>query len=146
MVTHDQEEALAMADTIVCMNHGRIEQTGSPRDLYERPRSRFVAEFVGRANLLSTGFVRDAMPGFLERRPPGDEATYELCLRPEDIVIASDPRGEATVEDVVFLGNLARVTLGWRGRRLLAELPGRSTLNRGESVSVDALRGAWVCA
>jgi iron(III) transport system ATP-binding protein len=146
MVTHDQDEALAMADTIVCMNHGRIEQTGSPRDLYERPRSRFVAEFIGRANLLSTGFVREAMPGFLERRPPGDEATYELCLRPEDVVIESDPRGEAVVEDTVFLGNLARVTLAWRGRRLLAELPGRSALNRGESVSVDARRGAWVCA
>ena len=146
MVTHDQEEALAMADTIVCMNHGRIEQTGSPRDLYERPRTRFVAEFVGRANLLPTAFVRDALPGFLERRPPGSEATYELCLRPEDIAIESDPRGEAVVEDSVFLGNLARITIAWRGRKLLVEQPGRSLLNRGEPVAVDALRGVWVCA
>jgi len=145
-VTHDQEEALAMADTIVCMNHGRIEQTGTPRDLYERPRSRFVAEFIGRANLLPTSFVRDTMPGFLERRPPGGETTYELCLRPEDVVIQSDARGEAVVEDTVFLGNLARVTLAWRGRKLLAELPGSNTLARGEPVSVDAVRGAWVCA
>ncbi|SFW17117.1 ABC transporter ATP-binding protein [Luteibacter sp. UNCMF366Tsu5.1] len=146
MVTHDQEEALAMADTIVCMNHGRIEQTGSPRDLYERPRSRFVAEFVGRANLLPTAFVRDALPGFLERRPPGSESTYELCLRPEDVAIESDPRGEAVVEDSVFLGNLARITIAWRGRKLLVEQSGRSVLNRGESVAVDALRGVWVCA
>lgn len=146
MVTHDQEEALAMADTIVCMNHGRIEQIGTPRDLYERPRTRFVAEFVGRANLLSTAFVRDTMPGFLERRPPGGEATYEFCLRPEDVLVQSDAHGEAVVEDFVFLGNLARVTVAWRGRRLLAELRGNSTLARGEAVSVDALRGAWVCA
>jgi iron(III) transport system ATP-binding protein len=146
MVTHDQEEALAMADTIVCMNQGRIEQTGTPRDLYERPRTRFVAEFVGRANLLPTAFVRETLPGFLERRPPGSESTFELCLRPEDVVIRSDARGEAVVEESVFLGNLARVTLAWRGRKLLAELPGNSALARGEPVSVDALRGAWVCS
>jgi len=146
MVTHDQEEALAMADTIVCLNHGRIEQSGSPRDLYERPRTRFVAEFVGRANLLSTSFVRDALPGFLERRPPGPEATYELCLRPEDVVIAADPRGDGVIEDTTFLGNLARMTLAWRGRRMVVEVSGRDALPRGESVSVDALRGAWVSA
>ncbi|MDR6936189.1 ATP-binding cassette domain-containing protein [Luteibacter sp. 3190] len=146
MVTHDQDEALAMADTIICMNHGRIEQSGSPRDLYERPRTRFVAEFVGRANLLPTAFVRDALPGFLERRPPGAEATYELCLRPEDIVIVADPRGEGVVEETTFLGNLTRMTLSWRGRRLLVEASGRDSLSRGQIVTVDALRGAWVCA
>jgi len=146
MVTHDQEEALAMADTIVCMNHGRIEQTGSPRDLYERPRTRFVAEFIGRANLFPTAFVRDALPGFLERRPPGADATYELCLRPEDIVIAEDSRGDGVIEDTTFLGNLARVTLAWRGRRMLVEVSGRDAPTRGQTVSVDALRGAWVCA
>jgi len=146
MVTHDQEEALAMADTIVCMNHGRIEQTGSPRDLYERPRTRFVAEFIGRANLFPTSFVRDALPGFLERRPPGTDATYELCLRPEDVAIAADARGDGVVEDTTFLGNLARVTLAWRGRRVVVEVSGRDALTRGQTVSVDALRGAWVCA
>lgn len=144
MVTHDQDEALAMADTIVCMNMGRVEQVGTPRDLYERPRSRFVADFIGRANLLPTSFVREALPGFLERRPPGDDATYELCLRPEDLVIVADPRGEAVIEEVTFLGNLTRTGIAWRGRRLLAELPGRTQLGRGEAVTIDALRGAWV--
>ena len=146
MVTHDRDEALSMADTIIYLRDGRIEQAGTPRDLYERPRSRFVADFIGRANLLPTSFVRDALPGFLERRPPGGDGTFELCLRPEDLVIHADPRGEATIEDVTFLGNHARAALAWRGRRLIAELPGHCTLSRGETVAIDATRGAWVCA
>ncbi|UPG91812.1 ATP-binding cassette domain-containing protein [Luteibacter aegosomaticola] len=145
MVTHDQDEALALADTIVCMKAGRIEQIGSPRDLYERPASRFVADFIGHANLLPTAFVREVMPGFLERRPPGEDATWELCLRPEDLVLEADPRGDAVISEVTFLGNVARAGIAWRGQRLVAELHGRSTLAPGESVTVDALRGAWVC-
>lgn len=146
MVTHDQDEALAMADTIVCMNAGRIEQIGSPRCLYERPRTRFVARFVGHANLLPTALVRDAMPGFLERRPPGDETAFELCIRPEDIYVTPDPRGDGVVEDLVFQGNHVRAHIAWRGRQLLAELPGRSTIAPGEAVSIDASHGAWVTA
>ncbi|KJV37153.1 ABC transporter ATP-binding protein [Luteibacter yeojuensis] len=146
MVTHDQDEALALADTIVCMRAGHIEQIGSPRDLYERPASRFVADFIGRANLLPTHFVREVMPGFLERRPPGADATWELCLRPEDIVVEAGPGGDAVVADVTFLGNLARARIDWRGQVLLAELPGRSMLAPGEPVAIGATRGAWVAA
>jgi len=144
MVTHDQDEALSMADTVVCMNEGRVEQIGSPRSLYERPRTRFVAGFVGKANLLPTSLVREALPAFLERRPPGSDATFELCVRPEDLTIAADPRGEGVVEELTFLGSLAHARVAWRGRSLLAELPGRSTLAQGEAVTVDASRGAWV--
>jgi len=97
-------------------------------------------------NLLPTTFVREAMPGFLERRPPGADTTFELCVRPEDLHIGADPRGEAVIEDITFLGNLARAALNWRGRRLIAELPGHCTLSPGEAVIVDAARGAWVCA
>ncbi|WP_036114095.1 MULTISPECIES: ABC transporter ATP-binding protein [Luteibacter] len=146
MVTHDQDEALAMADTIVCMNEGRVEQIGTPRCLYERPRTRFVASFIGKSNLLSTALVREAMPAFLERRPPGAEATFDLCLRPEDLKVVADPRGEGVVEELTFLGNLAHARIAWRGRSLLVELPGRSNLNPGEAVSVDATRAAWVAA
>ncbi|WP_376843176.1 ABC transporter ATP-binding protein [Burkholderia gladioli] len=70
MVTHDQEEALTLADKIICMNHGRIEQIGSPRELYERPRTRFVASFVGTSNLLPASWVRDALPN-LDAAPSG---------------------------------------------------------------------------
>ena len=52
-VTHDQEEALTMSDRIAVMNHGRVEQLGTPEELYERPRTRFVADFIGTTNLLA---------------------------------------------------------------------------------------------
>lgn len=68
MVTHDQEEALTLADKIVCMNDGRVEQVGSPSDLYLRPSTRFVANFVGLSNLLPTDWVREAMPALLATR------------------------------------------------------------------------------
>jgi iron(III) transport system ATP-binding protein len=144
MVTHDQDEALSMADTVVCMNQGRVEQVGSPRGLYEQPRTRFVAGFIGKANLLPTPLVREALPAFLTRRPPGADATFELCVRPEDVAIVADPHGEGVIEELTFLGSLAHARVAWRGRSLLAELPGRSVLARGEAVTVDATRGAWV--
>src|SRR5205085_8797780 len=58
MVTHDQEEAMALADRIACMNRGRIEQVGTPHELYLRPRTRFVADFMGHSNLLPVDWVR----------------------------------------------------------------------------------------
>ena len=54
-VTHDQEEALGLADRIAVMRNGRIEQIGSPREIYLRPRSRFVADFIGESNFISLG-------------------------------------------------------------------------------------------
>jgi len=144
MVTHDQDEALAMADTIVCMNAGRVEQVGTPRALYERPLTRFVAGFIGQANLLSTARVRDMLPAFLDRRPPGAEQGFELCVRPEDIAVTADPAGDGVVEDILFQGARALANVTWRGQRLRAELPGRSSLGAGEAVTVDASRGTWV--
>ncbi|HEV7912608.1 MAG TPA: ATP-binding cassette domain-containing protein, partial [Albitalea sp.] len=82
MVTHDQEEAMALADTIVCMNRGRIEQTGTPQALYLTPRTRFVADFMGHSNLLPRAWLRDAGPQLLAGAP-GD--ANEACVRPERI-------------------------------------------------------------
>jgi iron(III) transport system ATP-binding protein len=146
MVTHDQDEALSMADRIVCLHRGRVQQVGSPRALYERPASRFVATFVGRANLLPTAFVRQALPDFLVRRPPGVDAAYDLCVRPEDIELRADPLGEAVVAEVAFFGNTLRADIDWRGVRLVAELPGRHVVQPGESVTLDAIHGSWVGA
>jgi iron(III) transport system ATP-binding protein len=123
MVTHDQEEALTMADTIVVMNHGVIEQIGSPEEIYRRPLSPFVADFVGTMNLLA-GTV--AAPGQVaigsavlacpaaEGLPEG--ARVSLSLRPEDIqvrgVAAQTPnRLDATIADLEFLGSFCRATL-----------------------------------
>src|SRR3546814_17266516 len=79
MVTHDQEEALMLADKIVCMNEGRIEQVGTPQDLYLRPETRFVADFVGVSNLLETAWIRKNAPALLAGRPAGPDADCAIC-------------------------------------------------------------------
>src|SRR5260221_1176141 len=101
-VTHDQEEALAMSDRIAVMNHGRVEQVGAPTEIYERPRTRFVADFIGEINIL-------------------DEAGRARALRPEKIrLVAEGARVSGTVETANFLGGstLLRVSSA-DGRSLL---------------------------
>jgi len=145
MVTHDQEEAMALADTIVCMNGGRIEQQGTPQQLYLQPRTRFVADFMGHGNLLPRDWVRDAAPELLHGDPDGDEA----CVRPERIALAAQAGADSRVVDVSFLGNLRRLRIAWRGRELLAELPAAGPLLApGDAVSVRiaAADCAWVRA
>jgi putative spermidine/putrescine transport system ATP-binding protein len=123
-VTHDQEEALTMSDRVALMNRGRIAQLGSAEDLYERPASRFVAEFIGESNLLE-GRVEIAAGGpvFVHggvrlRAPRGAQpsAVSESCtlmVRPEKIGIEpveSDARDGLTgaVEEVVYVGEFTR--------------------------------------
>jgi spermidine/putrescine transport system ATP-binding protein len=119
LVTHDQEEALSLSDRICVMRDGRIVQVGSPQELYDKPNSRYVADFVGTSNFFSgrleaaTGgvgrFVTDAGVA-LEGRPadgigPGDAG--ELSIRPEQIRMAPESSGgsfEARVQNRIFLG------------------------------------------
>jgi ABC-type Fe3+/spermidine/putrescine transport system ATPase subunit len=101
-VTHDQEEALAMSDRIAVMNHGRVEQVGAPTEIYERPRTRFVADFIGEINIL-------------------EEPGRTLALRPEKIrLVRESARLRGTVETANFLGGstLLRVNIV-NGRSLL---------------------------
>ena len=122
MVTHDQEEALTMADRIVVMNHGVIEQIGAPLDVYREPASPFVADFIGVMNFVTGTMVRDGVVrlGRVELRceadgfVPGTPVT--LAIRPEDIVVqdvhASGPNTlEARVDTMVFLGSFFRAEL-----------------------------------
>ena len=123
MVTHDQEEALSMADRIVVMNQGRIEQVGTPLDIYREPRTPFVVDFVGKVNLLEA----EALPGrlkvgeFVLECPAIRHANGKLqvYLRPEDIVARPIEAGDANVfdaaiEKIEFLGPycLVRVKAG----------------------------------
>jgi len=120
MVTHDQEEALTMADRIVVMNQGVIEQVGSPLDIYRQPASAFVAEFIGTMNFLSGRMVAAgaAQVGEVELAveaegvPVGRDVT--LAIRPEDISVDRPAAAggnvlEATVDTVSFLGAFYRV-------------------------------------
>jgi putative spermidine/putrescine transport system ATP-binding protein len=122
-VTHDQEEALSISDRIAVMNEGRIEQVGTPLEIYNFPRTRFVASFVGTLNILS-GHVVDPATGRMavdgqeltttRSLAPGDAGKKRLlALRPEAIVLEAPATGRntlrATVEEVSFLGAVVRI-------------------------------------
>ncbi len=128
MVTHDQEEALTMADRIVVMNEGVIDQVGTPIEIYRRPASPFVADFIGAMNFLAAvaggdGTVRlDGVElSAVEGMDALDEGTaVTLCLRPEDIVTRGVESGapnafEATVAELEFLGSFYRAKLTAKG-------------------------------
>jgi spermidine/putrescine transport system ATP-binding protein len=123
-VTHDQEEAVTMADRICVMNHGRIEQIGSPEEVYYRPLNEYVARFFGDNNLIdvSVGVVEGAgrtMAGRLgsfhctSERQPGlaDGQSGKLLVRPEAIAIdgAAENRVRVRIEDVSFVGPVSQV-------------------------------------
>ena len=122
MVTHDQEEALTMADRIVVMNRGAIEQIGTPLEIYREPASPFVADFIGVMNFVAGTVVRDDVVklGSMELAcdadgfAPGTEVT--LAIRPEDILVREGPGSEpnglrARVEALAFLGSFFRADL-----------------------------------
>jgi spermidine/putrescine transport system ATP-binding protein len=120
-VTHDQEEAMAMADRIAVMNEGRIEQIGTPEEIYRRPASRFVADFIGESNFLD--IERDGRNRVVARdgsqvpcQPPaGEWRTATLMIRPEDVqVLAGNGHREGLTGTVVrsaFLGSFTRVAV-----------------------------------
>ena len=145
MVTHDQEEAMSMADKIVCMQGGRIMQEGSPRELYTTPHTRFVAEFMGHSNLLPQAVVQPWMPDLLAGGQPEDA---ELFIRPERIGIRQAPDAEGMVVSTSFLGSIQRVQVLWRSQPLLVETSSAVGLAAGDRVtlSFDAQDCAWVQA
>jgi ABC-type Fe3+/spermidine/putrescine transport system ATPase subunit len=121
-VTHDQKEALSMADRIAVMNAGRIVQVGAPQELYDRPRSRFVADFLGEANFID-GKVAAAGPPAKVETPVGvilaaageaaAGAAVTCCIRPERLAISTEADSKrvfsgipATVETSTFLGEV----------------------------------------
>jgi ABC-type Fe3+/spermidine/putrescine transport system ATPase subunit len=149
-VTHDQEEAMAVADRIAVMNAGRIQQVGRPEEIYHKPASLFVATFVGRSNVLrgrvveAKGEVVTVDVGFpLVAQTPqkltsGEEV--EVVARPEDIYIGGGGL-RCVVEDVVFLGRYYQTTLRCSGKVLKAEGP-RPPAQPGEEVAAEIAR-AW---
>ena len=145
MVTHDQEEALALADKIICMNHGIVVQAGTPEDLYHRPATRFVAEFMGSSNLLSAEDVAKFYPDLLATRPASTE-TYLACIRPEQIELIPAEDGTATVRSMSFLGNLQRLEVDSPTGPLLVETHGRPCCCTGDKVhlSIASQDCTWV--
>jgi len=102
-VTHDQEEALTMSDRVVVMRKGRIEQIGPPREIYRKPRTRFVAEFIGETNLFDLDAQGRTPEGLIFAVPNPPAARFTACLRPSDFHLAE--QGIAgVVTKVVYLG------------------------------------------
>ncbi len=117
-VTHDQEEALTMSDTIVVMSEGKIQQTGTPEDIYNEPKNAFVADFIGESNIFN-----GIMTGKLKARFCGgefvcvddvEEGTHiTAVVRPEDVIITSPEEGtiRGTVSSVIFKGMHYEITV-----------------------------------
>jgi iron(III) transport system ATP-binding protein len=157
-VTHDLEEALAMSDRIVVMNRGRVEQWGTPSEIYNYPRTAFVADFVGSANLIE-GRVRsdlsangnvviatnggELVHGISHGRKLGGQAT--LSVRTVHLQLQSvRPAGDCniwpvTVSRSIFLGDLSEIHVAWGGRQLIIRRSALSQMREGQEMflSVD---------
>jgi putative spermidine/putrescine transport system ATP-binding protein len=131
-VTHDQEEALAVADRVGVMNAGRLEQLAPPAELYSAPASRFVGEFVGLSNRLPAEVRGDVAVVLGQQVPvlPGSATgSGHALVRPEAVSVVADAAGPATVATVMFLGPLSRVTCTLPdGTAVVAQLPSTEAL------------------
>ena len=117
MVTHDQQEALSMSDRIAVMDNGRISQLGTPEDLYERPANRFVADFIGRINLLDAKVVRAngeeillniAGLGHLQLEGEPPSTPVSLAIRPEHVRLSAPEETEVESNCLQVDGRIAR--------------------------------------
>ena len=124
-VTHDQEEALTMSDRIVVMNKGKFEQIGTAREIYEHPKTKFVADFIGESNIFESGVVenKDGIVklvmenGHVQANGKDfikDEIVY-ICVRPENVHISTTPAENITlkgyVTDQIFVGNAVKTVV-----------------------------------
>jgi spermidine/putrescine transport system ATP-binding protein len=155
-VTHDQEEALTLSDQIAVMNRGRIEQIGAPQEIYRRPQTRFVAEFIGSSNLIA-GRVERVADGRVElstpggRRllaacpaaPPGCGAPARILVRPELVRISGEPppdgapRLSGRIRQSVFLGPSLQVAIEIEpGVEMLALCPASTRLDWNAAVEI----------
>lgn len=159
-VTHDQEEALSMSDRVLVMNEGRGEQIAPPSEIYNRPRNRFVADFIGDSNFLS-GTVEDTSNGMVnvelasddivsvaEGRvvpnsiTPGDQV--QITLRPEEIDVVPTPDSEnnitGTISTMIFLGKTTQfhIDAGANGDLVveMSGLQGQRSLTEGDAVDL----------
>jgi spermidine/putrescine transport system ATP-binding protein len=159
-VTHDQEEALTMSDRIAVMNEGRILQLGTPGEIYERPRTRFVADFIGQTNFLEVGVtggdgtaVNVDLPGsgpLRARMPDGiqPQGRMTLAVRPEKISLLADlPVGEVPgsnaltgrLDEVVYVGNHTQYLVRLSGGQMLTVYRQNRAVGENEHVIGESL-------
>ena len=111
-VTHDQEEALTMSDTVVVMNHGCIQQIGDPKRIYDEPKNAFVADFIGESNIIPGVMVKDELVNMLDQDFPCVDEGFapnepvDVVVRPEDVMVVGEDVGQlcGEVASVLFKG------------------------------------------
>jgi iron(III) transport system ATP-binding protein len=143
-VTHDQAEALAISDRIVVMNCGHIEQIGDPASIYRSPRSAFVADFLGAANIVEGqavdgGLIDTAVGRFaVADAPAATNGAVKLSWRPEDMKLAATGPAnirDATVRSVVFRGNFVELVVEVAGHPMRAQLDSDLPVAEGDRLS-----------
>lgn len=144
-VTHDQEEALTMSDTVVVMNKGEIQQIGTPLDIYNEPKNAFVADFIGESNIIDAVMVEDKIVRMyghnflcLDKGFAKNESV-DVVVRPEDIDIVPVEQGQITgvVTDVTFKGMQYDIIVDFQGFKWLIQTTDHSPVGSEIGVKID---------
>lgn len=141
-VTHDQEEALTMSDKIIIMNHGEIQQIGSPTDIYNEPENAFVADFIGESNIFEGTMIKDQLVEFSGQVFPcldggfGENVAVDVVIRPEDVDLVPTGEGDlnGTVESVVFKGVHYEMMVSGAGNKWMVH--STDMVNEGQTVGI----------
>ena len=144
-VTHDQEEALTMSDTVVVMDKGRIQQIGTPEDIYNEPKNAFVADFIGESNILNGTMVRDNVVKMYGKEFPCVDGGFapnepvDVVIRPEDVDIVPEEQGQlkGTVTSVTFKGMQYDIIVDFRGFKWLIQTTDHSPVGARIGVKID---------
>ena len=144
-VTHDQEEALTMSDTIVVMDKGTIQQIGTPEDIYNEPKNAFVADFIGESNIIDGVMVQDKLVQMYGRQFPcldggfAENEPVDVVIRPEDIDIVPVEQGQltGTVTNVTFKGMQYDIIVDFRGFKWLIQTTDHSPVGARIGIKID---------
>ena len=144
-VTHDQEEALSMSDTIVIMDKGTIQQIGTPEDIYNEPKNAFVADFIGESNIIDGTMPRDNVVKMYGREFPCLDGGFapnepvDVVIRPEDIDIVPVEQGQltGTVTSVTFKGMQYDIIVDFKGFKWLIQTTDHSPVGSRIGIKID---------
>ena len=144
-VTHDQEEALAMSDTVVVMDEGKIQQIGTPEDIYNEPKNAFVADFIGESNIIDGIMRADGVVEIFNRRFQcldkgfAKDEPVDVVIRPEDVDIVPEGQGQlkGTVTSVTFNGMQYDIIVDFYGFKWLIQTTDLSPVGSRIGIKID---------
>jgi len=143
IVTHDQDEAISLANRIAVFNKGEIKQISSPQELYENPTNEFVADFIGDGNLLkavstTTGFQHPSLGEIAVSHNSGSGKQISVLIRPENITLVKASDGSAEITDSVFAGSRKNITIKLRSNEIVRVYADKSaSLEIGDRVNLS---------